>query len=110
MSLRTVRCLIAALFAFALVVQARATDFAFASAAEGRALIAARDEYIARLSPLERALKAKSASPVSEQAFLDVLASGVRDWPIDERARVEQALAAMRPTLAERPLDLGASR
>lgn len=106
MTMLAARCLIAALLALALVAQTRATDFAFASAKEGRALIATRDEYIARLSPLERALKAKSEAPVSEQTFLDVLASGVRDWPADERARVDQVLASLRPGLAELKLPL----
>ena len=108
MTLRTVHSVVAVLFAFVLLTAAQATEFEFASAADGRALIAARDEYIARLSPLERALKAKSATPVSEQAFLDVLAAGVRDWSAGERAAVEQALAAMRPALAELKLPLPA--
>src|SRR5215207_6657014 len=49
---------------------ARATTFEFATVEQGLAIIAARDEYVQRLSPLKRALKAKSEAPVSEEDFL----------------------------------------
>ena len=83
-----------------------ATTFEFASAEQGRAIIAARDEYIQRLSPLERALKAKSEAPVSEEQFLGLLSGAVRPWPDADRAAVQAALESIRLKLAELSLPL----
>jgi hypothetical protein len=85
---------------------ARATTFEFATVEQGRAIIAARDEYMQRLSPLERALKAKSEAPVSEENFLKLLAAAVQPWPDADRAVVQEALEAIRPKLAELSLPL----
>ena len=85
---------------------AQATEFRFATADEGRALLTARDEYIARLGPLERALKAESAGPVSAEAYLAIVGAAVRPWPEDDRAAVEEALAAIRGALAGHRLPL----
>ena len=85
---------------------ARATTFEFATVEQGRAIIAARDEYIQRLSPLERALKAKSEAPVSEENFLKLLAAAVQPWPDADRATVQAALESIRPKLAELSLPL----
>jgi hypothetical protein len=85
---------------------ARATTFEFATVEQGRAIIAARDEYIQRLSPLERALKAKSEAPISEENFLNLLAGAVQPWPDADRAAVQAALESIRPKLAELSLPL----
>ena len=83
-----------------------ATTFGFATAEQGREIIAARDEYVQRLSPLERALKAKSEVPVGEEDFLKSLASTVQPWPDEDRAAVQAALESIRPKLAELRLPL----
>ena len=77
-----------------------ATSFQFATVEQGRAIIGARDDYIQRLSPLERALKAKSELPVSEAEFLRLLTSAVQPWPDADRANVQAALDSIRPQLA----------
>lgn len=86
-----------------------ATSFEFATVDEGRAIVAARDEYIQRLGALERALKARSESPVSEADFLHLLASSVRPWTDADRAAVQDALGAIRTPLAELGLPLPAT-
>ena len=68
--------------------------------------MAARDEYVQRLSPLERALKAKSEVPVSEADFLQLLAGAVQPWSDADRARVQAALESIRVQLAELRLPL----
>ena len=77
-----------------------ATSFEFATVEQGRAIIGARDEYVERLSPLERALKAKSEVPVSEADFLRLLTSAVQPWSDAGRATVQAALDSIRPQLA----------
>lgn len=77
-----------------------ATSFEFATVEQGRTIIGARDDYVQRLSPLERALKAKSEVPVSEADFLRLLTSAVQPWPDADRATVQTALDSIRPQLA----------
>ena len=74
-----------------------------------RAIITARDEYVQRLSPLERALKMKSEAAVSEAEFLQRLAATIQPWPESERAAVQAALDSIRPRLAELKLPLPAT-
>lgn len=83
-----------------------ATAFEFATVEQGRAIITARDEYVQRLSPLERALKMKSEAAVSEAEFLQRLAVTIQPWPESERAAVQAALDSLRPRLAELNLPL----
>jgi hypothetical protein len=87
---------------------AQATQFTFASEGQARAIVGSSDEYIVRLSALERSLKAKSAGPVSQQAFLALAASAVRPWQEDERVAILQALATIRPRIEALRLPLPA--
>ena len=86
-----------------------ATAFEFATVERGRAIITARDEYVQRLSPLERALKGKSEAAVSEAEFLQRLAATIQSWPESERAAVQAALDSLRPRLVELNLPLPAT-
>lgn len=95
-----------ALWALLACSLAHATEYTFASEAQGRTIAGSKDEYIERLSALERSLKAKSAAPVSEQAFLALAASAVRPWQAEERALVDSALATIRARLEELRLPL----
>ena len=100
-------CALLVMLGSAWVAPARATTtFEFATAERGRAIIAARDEYVQRLSPLERALKAKSETSVSEEDFLKLLAGAVLPWSDADRAAVQAALESIRPKLAELNLPL----
>ena len=46
------------------------TAVVFATVAEGRQILAARDEFVERMSPFDRAARLKTARPVSEEEFL----------------------------------------
>jgi hypothetical protein len=83
-----------------------ATNFGFASVEQGRAIVSARDEYIERLSPLERTLKARSESPVSEADFLKLLAATVKPWSAADRAAIQRALDSIAPAIAQLGLPL----
>ena len=83
-----------------------ATAFEFATVQQGRAIITARDEYVQRLSPLERALKMKSEAAVSEAEYLQRLAASIQPWPESEREAVQAALDSIRPRLTELNLPL----
>jgi len=78
-----------------------AHEIEFASIEQGRAVLGERDDFVARLSPFDRAARLKSADDVSEAEYLAFARAAAREWPNDERARLAAAFAAIRPKLAE---------
>ena len=78
-----------------------AHEIALASIEEGRAVLGARDEFVARLSPFDRASRMKSAGEVSEDEYLAFAMAAAREWSNDERARITSAFAAIQPKLRE---------
>jgi hypothetical protein len=58
----------------------RAPEFVFATIAEGRAVLGARDDYVQANSPLERSAKLNTAEPVSEERFRQHMQNAVQDW------------------------------
>src|SRR6185436_21186777 len=71
-----------------------AHEIALASIEEGRAVLGARDEFVARLSPFDRASRLESAGEVSEDEYLAFATAAAREWSYDERARIASAFAA----------------
>ncbi len=65
------------------------------SVEEGRKALSARDEFIAALSPFDRAARLKSEQDVGEKEFLAFVADQVRPWTEAETARVEACFAAI---------------
>lgn len=83
-----------------------AAAFSFAPVEQGRSIVSARDEYVERLGPLERSLKARSELPVSEADFLKLLAATVKPWSVADQAAVQDALTSIAPALAQLGLPL----
>jgi hypothetical protein len=90
----------AALLAFA-PLAGFAHEIELASIEKARAVLGERDDFVARLSPFDRAARLKSADEVSEGEYLAFARAAAREWPNDERARLGVAFAAIRPKLAE---------
>jgi hypothetical protein len=78
-----------------------AHEIEFASIEKARAVLGTRDDFVARLSPFDRAARVKSAGDVSEEEYLGLARGAAREWPNDERARLEAAFAAIEPKLDE---------
>ena len=78
-----------------------AHEIELASIETARAVLGARDEFVARLSPFDRAARLKSATDVSEAEYLAFATAAGREWSNDERARLTAAFAAIEPKLAE---------
>ena len=70
-------------------------------------MLGARDAFVARQSPFDRAGRLGSAADVSEAEFLEFAARAPREWSRAERERVADAYAAIEPKLDELlpPLD-----
>lgn len=77
----------------------------FASPEEGREILRARDGFIRRLSPFDRAARLKTDREVSESEFLNFVAGKVIEWESADRERVEQAFDRILPALGEYPLN-----
>lgn len=100
-------CALFVAVAAATVSSARAaTAFEFATVDQGRAVVATRDEYVQRLSALERALKTRSELPVSEAEFLQRLSDSVQPWADADRALVQDAISKILAPLQQLNLPL----
>ena len=94
------RHLLAALaFAAASAAQAQSA-FQFATVAEGRAVVAARDDYVRNTSPLERQAILRTREPVSEERFVAAMADAVLEWNEADRKRLQPLLARLDSFLA----------
>ena len=84
-----------------------AHELEFATIEQARAVLGARDEFVARLSPFDRAARLKSARDVTEAEYLAFAAAAAREWTNEERSRLTNAFAAIEPKLGELlpPLD-----
>jgi hypothetical protein len=84
-----------------LAAPARAEQsFEFASASEGRTLLTARDAYVERMSPFDRAFRLRADRDVSEREYLAVIGQSVLEWGSAERREVQCALQRIRPALS----------
>jgi hypothetical protein len=75
-------------------------EIELASIEQGRAVLGARDDFVARLSPFDRAARLKSGGEVSEGEYLAFARAAAREWSNDERARLTAAFAAIEHKLA----------
>jgi len=71
----------------------------FATPDQGRAALSAHDDFVARLSPFDRAARTKSSAPVSEAEYLEFIKANVIEWTDGERERVAAALERVRHLL-----------
>jgi len=78
---------------------AAAHDIELATIEQGRAVLGARDDFVARLSPFDRAARLRSAEAVSEEEYLAFARAAAREWSNDERSRLTNAFAAIEPKL-----------
>lgn len=71
-----------------------ASVLAFASLSDGRDLLSARDEFVAAMSPFDRAARLHTDRDVSEQEFRKFASQNVLAWEPDEVAKVTEAARA----------------
>lgn len=76
----------------------------FATVAEGRDVLGARDDFVAHLSPFDRQARLESDTSVSEEEFLQFARAQVRPWDTADVVTLRKVIASMRETLAPYPL------
>ena len=78
----------------------------FATQSEGRQILAAKDDFIQRLSPFDRSARMKTDKAVSEAEFLQFVERNVIDWTEEEMQILQAAIEAIQPLLRDLPLSL----
>ena len=78
----------------------------FASVREGAEILGRKDDFIQRLSAFDRAARMKTDRSISEDEFLKFVKGSVLTWNESEKAKIEAAIASIRPALDALPLSL----
>jgi len=92
--------------ALAAAAGAPAQELVFASAAEARGVLGARDEFVQRMSPFDRAARLKTDRAVGETEYLDFAAAAARDWSDAQKQTVDAAFREIEPQLRALALPL----
>ncbi|RIK72588.1 MAG: hypothetical protein DCC67_19065 [Planctomycetota bacterium] len=82
------------------------TEIVFATRDEAAALLSARDDFVQRMSPFDRAARLKTDAEVSEQQYLQFVARNVLSWEDENREKMHRVVAAVAPQIAELRLPL----
>jgi hypothetical protein len=78
----------------------------FASVDEGAEILGRKDDFIQRLSAFDRAARMKTDRSISQDEFLKFVKGNVLTWNESEKAKIEAAIASIRPALDALPLSL----
>lgn len=89
--------------------RAKRPVISFASAAEGRKILTTRDDFVARLSPFDRAARVGTDRDVSEQEYLRFVGANVQEWTPQDETVVKAAWSALGPRLDEMALPFPAT-
>lgn len=76
----------------------------FASAEEAKSALTSRDDFVAALSPFDRASRLKTDQPVDEAAYLQFVGKQAMAWTDEERDRLSQAIGSVRSVLEKMDL------
>ncbi len=82
------------------------TSLVFASVHQGRAVLSKRDDYVSRLSPIDRSARLKTDTAVSEQEYLAFVGRQVVPWLASERSKVLEVADGLRKKLDSLQLPL----
>src|SRR6266849_469080 len=69
--------------------------YGFATLAEGRAILGARDEYVRATSALERSAQLRTGDKVDEGRFMQFMQGTVLDWTEEERRQLRPLIARL---------------
>ncbi len=78
----------------------------FASVDQGAEILGRKDDFIQRLSPFDRAARMKTDRSISQDEFLKFVKGNVLTWNESEKAKIDAAIASIRPALDTLPLSL----
>lgn len=76
----------------------------FAEVKQGRQILITKDDFVARMSPFDRAARLKTDRQVTESEYLRHVSQQVLAWEPTEKAKVEDVLDQVKQDLAPYPL------
>lgn len=88
---RLLKLILAAGFFFGCVGQGGARELLFLSASDSHPVLSAKDVFLTRLSPFDRAARLKTDQDILEDQFIDFVASSALDWEQREKSKIEAA-------------------
>ncbi len=91
--------LFAAAYALAHVKIGEGTAVVFATVEEGREILVRPDDFVALMSPFDRAARMKMDKDVSEKEYLEFVGENVLAWEDAEKQKVVSAIQSLRPAL-----------
>lgn len=96
---------------------APASAFGFATFAEAKAILAARDDYVRATSPIERSARLRTAETVDEDRFIQFMQTQALEWTDEERSQLaplvtqlDRFIAAIKSNRPEKILIVQAGR
>jgi hypothetical protein len=100
------RLSLALLLALGAAFRVNAQELSFATVSEARKVLSAKDAFVSRMSPFDRAARMKTAREISETEFLAFAASAALEWQPDEIRVVRAAFSKIRPAVMQVSLPL----
>ncbi len=73
----------------------------FATNEQAREILSVRDEFIQRLSPFDRAARMKTDKDITEDEFVEFVATNTLAWSDEEKAIGESVFSSIKPRLDE---------
>ena len=77
------------------------TVVVFATVENGKKILGKKDDFVARMSPFDRAARMKTDKAVSEKEYLSFVNRNILPWDKDEVAKLETTLKSINRKLAE---------
>ena len=77
----------------------QSTTVVFATVEQARAILTARDDFVQRMSPFDRAARMKTNSDVSEEDFLKFAGKNVLAWDDAEKEKMTSVFQGLQAEL-----------
>jgi len=77
------------------------TTIEFSTVAEGRSVLGARDEFIQAMSQLDRCLRMKTTTQVTEAQFLSFVQNQVLTWSAADQVKLSNVICSVQSSFSE---------
>ncbi len=75
------------------------TTVVFATGAQGKAILGSRDDFVARMSPFDRAARLKTDKDISEKDFREFAGKNTLEWTDAEKRKLSSAIEGLQAEL-----------
>ena len=100
------RCTVIIFLVLGFNSQTFSLELVFATRAESKRMLSARDDFVSRMSPFDREARMKTNREVSESQFLEFAGSAAEEWDQKSREKVELVFRAVKSAVTSLSLPL----